>query len=82
MPISSDINDISDPKVLVKNDESINEVWSTLAETYKNNIDKFDKGKSETFVRNLNSVINDYILDYTYTNIRIQIIVTVTMVIK
>ncbi|KAG4093523.1 hypothetical protein H8356DRAFT_1311836 [Neocallimastix lanati (nom. inval.)] len=65
LPYTSNINDINDIKMLVKDAESINEVLNTLAETYKNNIDKFDKEQSEKFIRNFNSITNDQILEYT-----------------
>ncbi|ORX64140.1 hypothetical protein BCR32DRAFT_251268 [Anaeromyces robustus] len=68
LPFSSDVNDINNPNMLVKDANSIDEVWNTLVETYKNNIDKFDKEKSEKFIRDFNSIINDHILEYTDSN--------------
>jgi len=65
LPYTSEINNINNIKMLVKDANSIDEVWNTLVDTYKNNIEKFDKKKSENFIRNFNIIVNDSILEYT-----------------
>jgi len=65
LPFTSNINDISDIKLLYKDAKSIDEVFDKVVETYNNNKDFFSKEQSESFINNFNSVINDYILIFT-----------------
>ena len=65
LPFTTNINNINDIKLLYRDANSMDEVWNKLVDTYINNKESFDKEQSETFVKNFNSIINDYILVYT-----------------
>jgi len=65
LPFTSNINDISDIKLLYRDATSIDEIWNKIVETYNNNQNYFNKEQSELFIKNFNSIINDYILVFT-----------------
>ena len=65
LPYTSEIDNINDIKMLIKDIDNIDDVWKNIIDTYKNNIGFFDKDQSEQFIRNINSITNEFILKYT-----------------
>jgi len=68
LPYTTNLNDINNEKLLIKDAKSVDEVWNTIVDTYQNYVDKFDNEQSEIFIKNFNSVINDYILEFIDSN--------------
>ena len=60
-------NDISNPNSLIKNAETISDVWKMLSTYYINNPDKFSEEESEFFLSYFNEAINSYKNDISTT---------------
>jgi len=65
LPFTSNINNINDLKLLYRDARTIDEVWNKIVKTYIDNNNFLNKEQSETFIRNFNDVINNYILIFT-----------------
>jgi len=70
-PNYNSVSDISNPKNLYENSESIADVWKKLTNTYYEHIHEFSESESEVFLANFNIVINEYknmLSDSDYVN--------------